>query len=227
MGVTTEGVIAGYYGDAPEGSPTHGFIKQGETVATIDVPGASSTLVRSINDAETVVGSYYDVAGIEHGFVRVSGGDFVTFDAPALVGTDATVYGTVASGVNASGVIVGYSYTVGPDLWFYDEGEPDPITRYHGFVRSSDGTMTTYDAPGAMTVGGPHVGTRLFGINTAGNLVGAFSYLKVTRTDTYPMHAGFLVAGKKFTRIVSPDVPTNSCGWTEPRAVNDLGVMVA
>jgi hypothetical protein len=48
---------------------------------------------------------------------------------------------------------------------------------YHGFVRAPDGTITTFDVPGAIT--GPEnnlyaQGTRPTGINAAGNITGTY-----------------------------------------------------
>lgn len=146
-GVNASGVIAGYYGEAYEVDGQnyernhHGFIKDGEAVTVVDVAGATETFVRSINDTGTVVGSYADTDGNTHAFLR-DGTGITTFDDPALVLPEGVVsHGTVATGINASGVVVGYSWTVGPDLFSYppdpDTGEirTDPITRHHGFVR--------------------------------------------------------------------------------------------
>src|SRR6266699_1688881 len=41
---------------------------------------------------------------------------------------------------------------------------------FHGVLRAADGTMTTFDAPGAGT--GPFQGTLTFGINQAGTIEG-------------------------------------------------------
>ena len=137
-----------------------------------------------------------------------------------------------ATGINKTGVVVGYSFTVGPDTFTYPDGNNGGyVTHYHGFIRSSDGTsFSPYDAPGAIQAGAPHVGTHLFGINSAGDMVGTYTYEKPGRGGPLePMDAGFLLPfGKKLTRIVDPsrDIPTNSCGWHEPHGINDAGVIV-
>jgi hypothetical protein len=221
-GVNNTGVKAGYYVDS---SGTHGFTYDGTNFVRIDVTGATSTIVTSINDDATVVGAYWTGDGVEHGFIDEAG-VISTFDDPNLVTTGATSYGTVATGINKTGVVVGYSFTVGPDTFTYPDGGTVAVTHYHGFIRSSLGTFSVYDAPGATATGAPQVGTRLFGINSAGDMVGAYTYLKSLRGD--PMNAGFLVSGKKFTRIVDPssDIATNSCGYHEPHGINDAGVIV-
>jgi hypothetical protein len=230
-GVNHSGVIVGNFGFGPYN--THGFTKDVNGFVTIDV-GAPGTLAMSINNAGTVVGAYFTwPRGLlqppdEHAFIRTADGTITTFDDPALVTTTADSYGTVATGINSAGVIVGYSYTIGPDLFTYPDGRTDPVTRNHGFIRSSKGHFRTYDAPGAASSGAPNVGTRLLGINTGGAMVGAFTYLTSVRDGREPMNAAFVVAGNRFTRIVDPNpsLPTNSCAWHEAAAINDAGVIV-
>ncbi|HSO68657.1 MAG TPA: hypothetical protein VLQ67_03370 [Arachnia sp.] len=230
-GVNLSGVVAGYFGVAPDGAVTHGFTatrtKKVTTITPVDVPGATSTVVTSINDSGSLSGTYWTGDGAQHGFIRV-GDAFSTFDDPALVTTDVISYGTVATGINASGVVVGYSFTVGPDLLTDPEGnEIGPVTRNYGFVRSSGGDFTAYSAPGA-TVGS----TQLFGINNLGDMVGTYSYL-VDPFEPGPdtRNRGFVLTADDpptFTEIVDPSslVPVNACGWTEPHAINDAGVIV-
>jgi hypothetical protein len=61
------------------------------------------------------------------------------------------------------------------------------VFRCHGFVRTPDGTITTFDAPGAGT--GLFQGTIPSGINPAGAIVGY--YLDAS----YVFH-GFLAQGE-------------------------------
>jgi probable HAF family extracellular repeat protein len=86
----------------------------------------------------------------------------------SFVGPGAT--NTYPHGINASGTVVGY-YT-------------DANTAYHGFERSPDGTITTFDAPGAGTTSA--LGTIPFSINDAGLITGSF-------TDENEVGHGFLV----------------------------------
>jgi len=69
------------------------------TYTTIDEPRANfRTDPTAINDAGTIVGTYADLTG-NHGFLY-SGGTYATLDAPGATQTR-------ASGINASGLIVG------------------------------------------------------------------------------------------------------------------------
>jgi uncharacterized membrane protein len=59
-----------------------GFLKQGNTYATIDPPGASGTRACGINNSGTIVGEWYDDAGASQGFILTSSGLFTTVDYP-------------------------------------------------------------------------------------------------------------------------------------------------
>ena len=225
-GVSTGGSIAGYYAGGKKAATLTGFIMSGgtiTTVTTIVVPRATSTAVTAINDSETTVGSYADRQGNEHGFIRTAAGALTVFDDPALITKGARSYGTIATGINASGVVVGYSYTTGPDK----SATHVYVTHNHGFVRSATGTFTTYDAPEAATSALPSVGTRLFGINDGGDKVGAYTYNVGPEVGPDTRNSGFeLTAGGTFIEIVHPDATPNACGWTEARGVNDAGTIV-
>ena len=225
-GVNAEGVIAGYYLGGKKGTTVSGFTMNGTTTSTIAIKGATSTRVNAINDSGTVVGGYVDRRGNEHGFVRTAAGTVTMLDDPDMVVTKAVRnYGTVATGINSSGVVVGYYYTTGPDKTDADIY----VTHNHGFVRSGVGTFTTYDAPDAAVGGLPSVGTRLFGINDAGDMVGAYTYNVGPEIGPDTRNSGFeITVSGTFTEIVhsDPDTILNACYWTEPHGINDAGVIV-
>jgi len=68
-------------------------------------------------------------------------------------------FSRVGFGINPAGVIAG-EYA-------------DASFVFHGFVRAANGTITTFDAPGAGT--GPGQSTEAFGINYAGTIEGVFA----------------------------------------------------
>src|ERR1044072_7658212 len=76
--------------------------------------------------------------------IPLSAQTITTFDAPGA-GTGA-FQGTVATNINPSGTIIGFSR--------------DADNARHGFIRSRDGSFTIFDAPGAGT--GPGQGTRAY-----------------------------------------------------------------
>ena len=77
-----------------------GFVRTPDgKITLISVPGSTSTFAGSeftggaagpaINPEGAIVGSYTDLAGATHGFLRARDGTFTTFDAPGAVnGTD-------------------------------------------------------------------------------------------------------------------------------------------
>jgi hypothetical protein len=70
-----------------------------------------------------------------------------------------TWLGTTAQDINASGQIAG----------FFTDSD---FTPSHGFLRTSGGTLTVFDAPGAGTVNSQ--GTDSQGINASATIVGSF-----------------------------------------------------
>lgn len=115
------------------------------TFTTLDVPGASFTAARGINDTGQIVGSFGDSTGQNLDFLY-SDGTFTTLDVPGAAFT-------IASGINDAGQIVG---TFGP---------PGPIGG-HGFLYTG-GNFTTLEVPGAAN-------TSASGINDTGQIVGSF-----------------------------------------------------
>jgi uncharacterized membrane protein len=123
---------------------------------------------------------------------------FTTIDAPGASYTS-------ASGINDA------RQTVGTFL--------DPSSLSHGFLLSG-GTFTTIDVPSPFCSGPcPPFETEAGGINTAGQIVGAFD-LGYWIFGYYFMH-GFLRSGGKYTTI---DVP--GAFATQPSGVNDSGQVV-
>ena len=108
-------------------------------VITFDVPAAGpnqgqGTLPAQVTDSGLTVGSYVDVNGVSHGFVRALDGTITTFDAPGA-GMGAGE-GTVPEGITDAGIVVGAVF--------------DGSHVFHAFF-GSPGHFTTFDAPGAGT----------------------------------------------------------------------------
>ena len=124
----------------------------GYTLTTFDEPNASLTAhngteADGINNAGTIVGTYYDASGNAHGYLY-SGISFTSLNDP-----NAGPAGTFAYGINASSLIVGY---------YADSGNVP-----HGF--SYNGSFTTMDDPAGAN------GTIAEAVNAAGVMVGAYS----------------------------------------------------
>jgi len=150
--LTPAGAIAGVSLDAS--NVYHGFLRAPDgAITTFDAPGAGTgpgqgTFSDGINQAGTIEGEYVDASNVAHGFLRAPDGTFTTFEAPgAGTGSGApgcsltvTCQGTVPENINAPGAITG-QYV-------------DASGVNHGFLRARDGTLTTFDVPGAGTGGG-------------------------------------------------------------------------
>jgi len=111
--------------------------------------------------------------------------------------------GTYPSQVNNSGVITGY---------YLDSNDVN-----HGFVRTPDGEITTFDAPGAGSTPGSYLGTFADSITSAGAITGYY-------TDVNNVAHGFLRDPKGgFTEFDVTGAGTSSGQGTSPGNINDKG----
>ena len=187
ISINTAGIVAGGYSDA--NGAYHGFVRAASgTITSFNAPGAGTgtgqgTLAMSINTAGDIAGTYADASDVGHGFVRAASGTITTFDAPgagthnwlALLGLkskEPPSQGTFGFNINAAGDIAG--------LYF------DATVALHGLVRAANGTITSFDAPGAGT--GMLQGTGGLGINTAGTVAGGY-------LDAGAVAHGFVLTG--------------------------------
>jgi hypothetical protein len=133
------------------------------TLTEFDVPGANpaaglGTQALANNDLGEVVGFYTDVNVVPHAFIRTLEGKITTFDAPGAGLAAGLDQGTEAYSVNDFGVIAGQF--------------EDPSDVFHGFIRFTNGTFTTFEAPSAGT--GENQGTLAFNINPQGATAGIY-----------------------------------------------------
>ena len=98
------------------------------TFERLDLPGAASTLISDIRNDGTLVGRFLDSGGISQGFVK-AGTNLAVFN---VTGTTATFPG----GMDSFGRVAGfYRNATNPEI-------------QHGFIRETNGTITTIDGPG-------------------------------------------------------------------------------
>ena len=149
------GVIAGDVID-PRFSAVHGFVRAANgAIVTFDVPGAVFTIAHNINPEGVIAGRYFDANFTSHGFVRAANGTITTFDVPgAGTGPGQGTFPGLIDCLNPAGVITG-DYL-------------DASSLNHGFVRTPEGTIITFDVPGAVN------GTYPAGINPMGTITGGY-----------------------------------------------------
>jgi hypothetical protein len=197
-------VITGFYTD--KGGVQHGFLRTlAGAFTTFDPPGSTSTQPTAITPAGVIVGGYCDVAAticagnnFTRGFVRTPGGTFTTFNPPPGSTIFASIYnpGGPPPGINPAGVIAG-TYSVFT-----------PSFTEHGFLRTPDGTFTTFDPPGSIF-------TEVTAINQAGVIIGDYN-------NGVTGHAFFRSPDGTVTTF---DAPPGSTQGTLPFAINQGGVI--
>jgi probable HAF family extracellular repeat protein len=171
-------------------------------VASIKVPGASTTEAMGINNLGDIVGSWEDaVTRKRYGFL-LSGGVYTPIDIPGAVLT-------VANDINDAGDIVGTYYEPA------DAGELFGAS--HGYLLSADGQLTTITVPGQRV-------TWAFGINNQGQIVGGYS--EWSGDQVLGVH-GFMLDTGTFTPVDFP-VPTPRAHIlvTYASGINDAGDIV-
>jgi hypothetical protein len=137
-----------------------------QQLTTFDEPNAATapligTEAQAINDWGTIVGDYVDSSGGVHGYTRTAEGKYVSFDAPGAdlePGYNCLYFagGTCPQAINDLGAVAGF------------DGDANGV--FHGFVRTADGKIATFDAPGAGTGAGQ--GTFPYSINVWGAITG-------------------------------------------------------
>lgn len=173
-----ESVDANYvyhsYLRAPDGT----FTIFDDSHAGMGVDSGQGTLSLGINPAGEISGVYIDANYVFHGYVRTPHGTMIDYDVPGagtgtFQGTNACWFIPCLGGINPAGTITGFYV--------------DKNNVYRGFLRTRDGNITTFDAPGAGTVGSPGggQGTQPMTINAEGAITGYY-------TDANNVVHGFL-----------------------------------
>ena len=209
IGISALGATSGSYIDA--NYMYHSFVRSSAGKFTdFDAPGAVNGTTEPdgpLNLEGAIVGWYLDSNSLFHGFVRDPHGTFATFVGPGScdTGTSTGCYGTGAYNINVFGTIVGA----------YMDNSGNFVA--HSFLRSPDGTITTFEAPGAGT--GLYQGTvwnQIAGLNDSGAVTASY-------VDANYVYHGFLRSpGGKFTTF---DAPGASMTGTIPVSLNQWGAI--
>lgn len=221
--VNKEGTITGIYIGA--NTLYHGFVRSpGGEFTTLDAPGAGTSVGTrfrvipggaaninsrsiSINNRGTITENYVDSNNVSHGFLRSPGGEFITFDAPGASSVPGSFDGTFPDSINDGGTITGHYADVHGVI--------------RGFLRSPEGELSTFDAPGAGSVEGPGYGTFPESINYAGAITGHY-------TDVHNVIRGFLRSsgGELITLdALGASSVAGSGDGAFPESINDAGAI--
>jgi hypothetical protein len=158
-----------------------------QKLLTFDALGAGTaayqgTFAYGINTQGLIAGFYLDAKYVYHGFIRSPLGILTSFEAPGAGDAAGSYQGTYALGINSQGAITG----------FYR----DANYVSHGFLRNSDGTFATFEAPGSGEKA--YQGTFAYSINSEGEIAGFY-------LDVNDLYHGFLrSSGGVFTTFDAP-----------------------
>ena len=172
--INSSGAVVGWYVDIY--GIEHGFVRTPEgTYSDIDV-GTINTAAYGINAKGAIGGGYVDRRTSKcPGFLRTPTGHFKKFDPPDDAGT--YPYGCAYIGpISKSSTVTGDYYNAQGYI--------------HAFLRTVDGTITEFDAPGASQTWG-------FGINDSDAIAGPYS-------DSSGDHGYIRAADGTFTTFDAP-----------------------
>jgi len=218
LGIGPQGSIPGYYWDADYVG--RGFVRAPDgSLITFAVPDAvngtypvsitsSAAAVPSMNTsfAGQIAGAYVDSVYTVHGFIGTNG---VTnsFDPPGELGFYAPYSFGPGLGINPAGAVAGY---------YFETVAGNPFGgNYRGFLRSRDGSFTTFDAASASSC---CLWTFPYSINPSGVITGSYN-------DTSSVNHGFLRDGDG--TVTTLDVPGAGTGFgqgTVSLSINTAGV---
>ena len=201
-GINPAGMITGFYVDAS--LVQNGFVRAANGVITeFDPTGSILTNPNAIDALGEITGFYFDANFVGHGFLRTVDGTITSFDAPGADMTPFTGNGTFSVSLTSGGEIEGIFVDANGVL--------------HGFLRSNQGTFSTFDAPGAGTGGGQ--GTLPESNNTQGAIAG--NYLD----GNFVNHGFVLDPQGNFTVFDVPGTGTGAGQGTVPLGNNNPGAI--
>jgi hypothetical protein len=175
--------------------------------------GTFTSAVIGINPAGAISGVYFDASSVAHGYVRAPDGTITPFDVTGAGSTPGSTQGTYNSGINTAGATMG------------DYADSNDV--FHGYVRASNGTITTFNVSAAGTGPGTPLceqtttcpGTIPEGINNQGAITGQY-------IDASGVNHGFLRAlNGTITTFDAPDAGTGSGQGTIPSSPNPAGAI--
>lgn len=163
LGVNALGTVSGHYSDSSGNFSQHGLIRSRDgRLTAYEVPGAGTGFFQGtgcpgclspVNLFGTIAGLYVDANYVAHGYLRSPSGTYTTFDVPGSGPQGIGCFSDCFLGLNDWGAITGFYV--------------DASNVNHGFLRSPEGKITSFDPPGS-------TGTFPVSINDAGVVTGFY-----------------------------------------------------
>ncbi|MBV9989876.1 MAG: hypothetical protein JOZ72_01170 [Alphaproteobacteria bacterium] len=130
------------------------FAASAQTYTTFDVKGADTHLKAvALDGTGTLLGSYQDVHGVMHAFLRAPTGKIKHIDVAGA--GQCAICGTLPEGLSSKGIVAG--------TMVENNGNA------HGFIRAKNGTVALFDVPGSEGQ------TVVTGIDDKGNVYGWYN----------------------------------------------------
>jgi hypothetical protein len=207
-------------------------------ITSFDVPNSIQTLPRAINGAGAIVGNYLDANDVNHGFLRDPSGSITSIDDPERRGPNPwsiNSRGTMVGVFSTSGLFPAFIRSVdGAFTLFGVPGDgrinsnteinavgivsgdyQDASSVFHGFVRTPNGTVTSFDVLGSDNTFAVDINDFgvIAGIYTTGNTTSGFlrvpsggdkfqpGTFAVTDEESLYIDGGFYLYGDPIVRL--------------------------
>ena len=184
-------------GQAAQNSPAD------QAFLSFQAPDSTGTYPQSINDLMVVTGYYTTSWGATRGFVRYADGSITTFAVPGAQATKPV-------SINHAGDITGF-YEVPPQ--FTDHSFVSAVPQ--GFVRTADGTITTFGNAPSGLADTHFVWFSPVAINDAGEIVGNQSDGPIPGVFT-----------RSASGVIEEFTLSSTNGYTEATGMNASGAIV-
>jgi hypothetical protein len=214
--------------DYDSNAVAHGFVwTQKKQVVAFDAPGAGTGLFQGtypfiINETFGVAGTVIDANNIAHGFLRNPEGKIKMLDVPGAGTSQACSFngstftsfsgGTFVVDMNDTGVVVGA----------YADASTCIL---HAFVRSADGSLTSFDPPGPLVISSAFTFGKGLYVSQTGIVAGA--YFEAIPGNPFGGNIRGFVRSPD-GKIATFDAASYSpcCIWTLPSGISSSALVV-
>jgi hypothetical protein len=183
-----------------------------DACTTGDPEGCEGTGFFAINTSGVIVGGYVDKNFVQHALLVEPNGKVISYeapgagDAPGNPNNISPLGDYLYQGTDVAGISPGLNEWGAVTSAYLDKNNV-----YHGYLRSPDGTFTTFDAPGSGK--GFTQGTIPISLNDLGVITGFYF-------DSNNVNHGFLGRPGAFASFDPPGSVA-----TQPESLNDFGII--